>query len=161
MTRTLRLTPRQMAILAAGFTLATQGLGLSAAPPAQAPAGKTKPQSPAFKYAGKFIKFKGQLTVAGLLNGSPVFRNARGECFRVEAGTGDLKFLDPASLGQAKAGATQRSSAVMVKFIKWDKPGAGSRVSILGLDDQGRVIQENARGERFYLDPNGDMVFVK
>ncbi len=126
MTRTLRLTPRQMAILAAGFTLATQGLGLSAAPPAQAPAGKTKPQSPAFKYAGKFIKFKGQLTVAGLLNGSPVFRNARGECFRVEAGTGDLKFLDPASLGQAKAGATQRSSAVMGKFIKWDKPGAGS-----------------------------------
>lgn len=49
----------------------------------------------------------------------------------------------------------------MGKFIKWDKPGAGSRVSILGLDDQGHVIQENARGERFYLDPNGDMVFVK
>ena len=36
----------------------------------------------------------------------------------------------------------------MGKFIKWDKPGAGSRVSILGLGDQGRVIQENARGER-------------
>ena len=107
MTRTLRLTPRQMAILAAGFTLATQGLGLSAAPPAQAPAGKTKPQSPAFKY-GEVHQAQGQLTVAGLLNGSPVFRNARGECFRVEAGTGDLKFLDPASLGQAKAGATQR-----------------------------------------------------
>jgi len=29
------------------------------------------------------------------------------------------------------------------------------------VDAQGHVLQENSRGERFYLGPNGDMVFVK
>lgn len=161
MNRTVRLTPRQRVILAASFTLATQGLLLAAPPATPAPVGKAKPQSPAFKYAGKFIKFKGQLTVIGLLNGAPVFKNPRGECFRVEPGTGDLTFLDPASFGEAKRDLGQRQAAVMGKFIKWGKASTDKGMSILGLDSQGHVIQENARGERFYLDPNGDMVFVK
>lgn len=161
MNRKVRLTPRQLAILAASFTLATQGMLLAVPASAKTPADRTKPQSPAFKYAGKFIKLKGQLTVVGLLNGAPVFKNPRGECFRVEPGTGDLKFLSPESLGEAKPGGTQRQSAVMGKFIKWGRANSDTGMSILGLDNQGHVIQENARGERFYLDPNGDMVFVK
>jgi len=35
------------------------------------------------------------------------------------------------------------------------------RVSVLGVDAQGHVTQQNSRGERFYLGPSGDMVFVK
>jgi len=46
-------------------------------------------------------------------------------------------------------------------FIKFDGIKGEQRVSVAGVDAQGNVIQENNRGERFYLGPNGDMVFVK
>ncbi len=39
---------------------------------------------------------------------------------------------------------------------------AGEQVTILGIDQAGHVVQQNARGEAFYLDPStGDMIFVK
>ena len=46
-------------------------------------------------------------------------------------------------------------------FIKFDGIKGESKVSIAGVDAQGRVVQVNSRGEQFVLGPNGDMQFVK
>jgi hypothetical protein len=38
----------------------------------------------------------------------------------------------------------------------------GEQVTVLGFDREGHLVQQNVRGEAFYLDPNtGDMIFVQ
>ena len=115
------------------------------------------------------MKWRGNLTVAGMLNGRPVFKTPQGEYFQVEPNTGDLQFHSAESLGYIKlAPAPGRAMAPgqamapgRAGYLKFDGIKGEQRVSVAGVDAQGRVIQENARGERFYLNPMGDMVFVK
>jgi hypothetical protein len=155
------------AVLSAGFLLlpgsaaSAQGTA-KAAPPAQK--GAAERGSIHIKFATTFHKYGKDLRVAGTLKGSPVFKTAQGEFFTVEPNTGDLKFHTAESLGFIKIGdikgraASPKSTDI---FIKFDGIKGEQRVSVAGVDDQGNVIQENSRGERFYLGRNGDMVFVK
>jgi hypothetical protein len=170
-----------MAMLSATVFMAA-GASATAQAPKAAPTGQKAPAAPQglpqptpvgsmdkvdrgsahIKFAAKLHKDWGQLSMAGMLDGQPVFKNAQGEYFQVEPNTGDLKFHTAESLGfmkydpKGKAAATRAAT-----FIKFDYIKVQQRVSLLGVDAQGHVLQENSRGERFYLGPNGDMVFVK
>ncbi|WP_243304569.1 hypothetical protein [Geothrix oryzisoli] len=167
-----------VAMLSAGMLLTTgaaaqaprpQPTGAKAPGPAQAlPAVQQPPthrEAAAFtiKFAGTFIKWRGSLSVAGMLNGRPVFKTPQGEYFQVEPNTGDLQYHSAESLGYLKlAPAPGRAMATgRAGYLKFDGIKGEQRVSVAGVDAQGHVIQENARGERFYLNPMGDMVFVK
>jgi hypothetical protein len=134
-----------------------------ALPGVQGPAASRDAAAFTIKFAGTFIKWRGGLSVAGMLNGRPVFKTPQGEYFQVEPNTGDLQFHSAESLGYIKlAPATGRAMTPgRAGYIKFDGIKGEQRVSVAGVDAQGRVIQENARGERFYLNPMGDMVFVK
>ncbi|MFZ1375362.1 MAG: hypothetical protein WAS25_02060 [Geothrix sp.] len=165
-------------LFSAGMLLAT---GASAqAPKAAAPASKMPappaaapmPGSPAaagrstdthIKFANSFIKWHASLAVAGMMNGSPVFKTPQGEYFQVEPNTGDLKWMSPESLGYIKVteGRVSMTGARSTTFIKFDGIKGESKVSVLGVDAQGHVLQQNSRGEKFYLSQAGDMVFVK
>lgn len=101
----------------------------------------------------------------GVLDGRPVFKTEQGEYFQVEPSTGDLKFNSAESLGYMKYEPKDRLVAVKTvawkTFIKFDTIKGESKLSVLGVDAQGHVAQQNSRGERLYLGPHGDMVFVK
>lgn len=126
---------------------------------------KAERQHYTIKFAAKFDKHKGDLSNVGMLNGSPVFRTSKGEFFTVEPSTGDLKFHTAESLGFLKIqdvkGKAAAPPARAGMFIKFDGIKGESKVSIAGVDAQGRVVQVNSRGEQFVLGPNGDMQFVK
>ena len=115
------------------------------------------------KFANTFMKWHASLAVAGMMNGSPVFKTPQGEYFQVEPNTGDLKWMSPESLGYMKMspGRVSLTGARSSTFIKFDGIKGESKVSVMGVDAQGHVIQQNSRGEKFYLSPAGDMVFVK
>ncbi|WP_243317061.1 hypothetical protein [Geothrix paludis] len=151
---------------------ASQPLGQAAPralPAVQSPAAGREAAAYTIKFAGTFMKWRGSLSVAGMLNGRPVFKTPQGEYFQVEPNTGDLQFHSAESLGYIKlAPAPGRAMAPgqamapgRAGYLKFDGIKGEQRVSVAGVDAQGRVIQENARGERFYLNPMGDMVFVK
>jgi len=157
------------AMLSAGVFMAT---GVAAQTTTTPAAAATKPVPLAtldrasaihFKFAAKLYKEKGALTVAGMLNTQPVFKTAKGEFFQMDPATGDFKFLTPEALGFIKLD-TARGKIAPVKtsaFIKWADFKTSQRVTLLGVDLQGHVLQENSRGEKFYLNAYGDMVFVK
>ncbi len=117
------------------------------------------------KFAANFHKHKGDLANVGMLSGQPVFRTSKGEFFTVEPATGNLKFHTADSLGFMKIqdvkGKMAAPPARTGMFIKFDGIKGEAKVSIAGVDAQGRVVQENSRGEKFVLGPNGDMQFVK
>ncbi len=130
-------------------------------------AGATKAQSVHIflKFASRYDKHRGTLSNVGLMGGQPVFRTAQGEFFTVDPATGDLRFLDAQGLGfikiKSEVKAAPPSGARMGAFIKFDGIKGEAKVSIAGVDAQGRVVMENARGERFVLGPTGDMQFLK
>jgi hypothetical protein len=111
------------------------------------------------KFAHVFPKYGSTLTAAGMLNGRPVFKTAQGEFFQVDPQTGDLKFHTAESLGYLKMDDWERKAPS--KGYVFIKLKGEQRVSVLGVDAQGNVLQQNNRGEKFYLNPVGDMVFVK
>lgn len=156
-------------------TGAMSAAGKVAAPTEAKPASMAPPALQArapgyrFKYEAAFVKMKGEKWIAGVGDGHTIYQNSRGEYFYVEPGTGDLKtvsadyfmkvsgtdrkeFVLPHVL--AKLGVARSSGAVADKL--------GSEVTLLGVDGQGNVIQQNSRGDKFYLNlTTGDMVFVK
>lgn len=133
-----------------------------ALPAVQSPAARREAAAYTIKFAGSFIKWRGALTAVGMLNGRPVFKTPQGEYFQVEPNTGDLQFHSAESLGYIKLAPAGRAAApARAGYIKFDTFKSEQRLSVIGVDAQGHVLQENARGERFYLNPMGDMVFVK
>jgi len=168
MTRKIRLTPHQLAVVGASLAMTTHAFGQGGSPkiqPSKLPgSGQQLDRTSSnlfLKYEGKFIKHKGALTLAGLLNNSPVFKTHSGEFFSVAPGSGDLKFHTSESLGYIKVNGTAKTPAPTGTFIKFDGIKGESRLGIVGVDAQSHVIMENARGERFYLSPTGNMVFLK
>lgn len=146
-------------LLVPGLPATAQGAISKPAPPSQKSAAESRLPSIHFKFASKFDKWHGSLTAVGMLKERPVFKTAQGEFFQVEPITGDLKFFTPESLGYIK-GKNPTSALSVFGFQKWTYKEQ-SKLSVLGVDPQGHVIQENSRGERFYLGAHGDMVFVK
>lgn len=116
-----------------------------------------------YKYSEKFMKFKGEFSIAGMDKGSPLYKNSRGEYFTIDPSTGDMKMIssDIFMKFQYIKGNSSRSSSKLanIKFVEEKMSG---KVTLVGEDDKGNIIQANSRGEKFYLDPfTGDMVFVK
>ena len=101
------------------------------------------------------FKHKGEYSVAGVGDGHVVFEDARGKLFYVDDATGDQKFVSRSifiKVEMDRAG----------KAVPWQKHKNTEKVTILGVDQDGKTIMSNARGEKFYLDAaTGDMIFVK
>ena len=98
-------------------------------------------------------KHKDEYSVAGVGEGHVVFEDERGQLFYVDDATGDQKFVSRhyvLKLTNIQAGDGFRPHKMMDK------------VTIVGLDQDGRTIMSNPAGENFYLDAaTGDMIFVK
>ncbi len=113
-----------------------------------------------WKLSSKFVKMGNDISIAGLEKGVPVYKNSKGEYFTVNPTTGDLKYLANdmfIKMEYIKFDGIKGEASGRFKGIKYD----GS-YSIVGLDNAGRTILKNSRGETFYLNPeNGDFVYVK
>lgn len=107
--------------------------------------------------------------IVGFENGSPVFKNSKGEFFTVNGKTGDLNYIKPEEFAKfsccikikwdRSARNTSSASGKRLSHIKMESEIKD--ISVLGVDQQGRTIQKNSRGETFTLDPvTGDMIFV-
>ena len=108
------------------------------------------------KYADIYFKWHEQYSIAGVDQGRTIYQNSKGDYFYLDPATGDMKFL-PAAMA-AKWGT------IVIKGQSGREAWAqkvGGKVTILGIDQQGRVVQKNPRGEKFYLDPAGNIVYVK
>lgn len=122
-----------------------------------------------------FIKIRerdSKVSVVGFENGSPVFRNSKGEFYTVNDKTGDLNYIKPEDFAKfyccmkiRNTGRTADSGSGMatgkrLSHIKIETEI--SDVSLVGVDKNGNTIQKNSRGETYYLDPvTGDLIFVK
>jgi hypothetical protein len=165
MKRTSNTKSKASALFSTGVLLSAgaQAMAQGAAKPA--PPSVSSSTEATLKYAATFEKWRGSLSVVGTLDGRPVFKTDKGEYFHVEPSTGDLKFHSAESLGFIKL--TTNDKLVPVKtipgnnFIKYATIKIQSNLSVLGVDAQGHLVEQNSRGERFYLSPNGDMVFLK
>lgn len=97
---------------------------------------------------GAELKHKGEYSVAGVGDGHIVFEDQRGRFFYIDMATGDQKFVSRKVFSKVEI---QRNVKRM-----------GGKVTLLRVDQDGKVIMANQRGEKFYLDPaTGDMIFVK
>jgi hypothetical protein len=157
-------TRRTAGAVSSGLLLATQAMAQApakmASPAPASSSGQRTASATHIKYHETF-KFKGELTCPGMLKGAPVFKNTKGEYFTVDPNTGDLKFHTAESLGYMKHKGESSTARSVDMFIKFDGIKGEQRVTLEGVDAQGRVLQKNSRGEVFWLGPNGDMMFVK
>ena len=98
-------------------------------------------------------KHKGEYAVAGDVAGHIVFEDERGNLFYVDEATGDQKFVSRHMYAKVEI----KRAGNLDQTIK-----LSGKVRILGIDEGGKLIMSNTRGEKFYLDAaTGDMIFVK
>jgi hypothetical protein len=120
---------------------------------AQKPKADASPTDKSASSRSATLKYHGTFSVVGSYHGHTVYKNDAGQYFWIDKATGDQKFLS--SDVAVKLGADRSAT---VKSIYKDK----EKVTVVGKDAKGHVIQKNARGQKFYLDPaTGDMVLVK
>ena len=99
------------------------------------------------------FKHKGEFSVAGVGDGHVVFEDERGNLFYVDDTTGDQKFVSRKIFIKVELNRAAKTNP-------WHK--LGNKVTILGVDQDGKTIMSNPGGEKFYLDAaTGDMIFVK
>lgn len=115
------------------------------------------------KYSEVFPKHSEKFSIVGLDNRHTIYKNKNGEYFFIDPNTGDMKFLsaDIFLKYELRSSAAKGQAIKMLKYEYKDHKDWNA-VSLLGVDSKGNVVQQNSRGEKFYLDPfTGDMVFVK
>lgn len=128
----------------------------------------TRIKTPIFKFESVLEKHKGDLWIAGVGEGHTIYENSRGEYFYIDPSTGDMKMVTGKHFDKVII-YNNRSSRIKwtadldgVKGESTDRIKGESKVSLVGVDAQGNVVQTNSRGEKFYLNTvTGDMVFVK
>ena len=125
------------------------------------------------KHSAVFEKHKGDVWIAGVSDGHSIYQNSRGDIFYIEPSTGDMKFLSDEYFvkGESKDDKKNKRTFVLPHVLEKsgtiNRSGGGHikmemKVTLLGVDEKGNVIQQNAKGEKFYMNlTNGDMVFVK
>lgn len=121
------------------------------------------------KHEKVFDKHKGGIYLAGVGDGHTIYMDDRGDYFYIDPATGDMKPVSDDYF--IKGESTQRKAFVLPHVL--EKSGTINsrssaaqkvhfKVSLLGVDQKGNVVQQNSKGEKFYLDTKtGDMVFVK
>ncbi|MEO5810344.1 MAG: hypothetical protein ABIR51_09880 [Sphingomicrobium sp.] len=152
------------AVMLAAPGLAAPDLGQ---PAGKSPASATSARSPGYeKQMGQArihccikikmdLKIKGEYSVAGVGDGHVVFEDERGNLFYIDAATGDQKFVSRDIFMKVESNRASKS-------VPWQKHKNTERVIILGVDQDGKTIMSNARGDKFTLDTaTGDMIFVK
>lgn len=114
------------------------------------------------KYSDMMEKHKGGVEIVGVEDRHVVYKNTAGDLFWIDPATGDQRSLSSDYYMKIKS---NRSSGYMKYHgIKGEsnEHKQESKVTLLGVDAKGNVVQQNARGEKFYLNAStGDMVFVK
>ena len=114
------------------------------------------------KFAERYHKEASRYTIVGTDQQHTIYRNARNEYFYLDPATGDMKFVAPDAYikqGEQATRSPTRATSQPSTTTAWKQAG---EVTILGVDEAGHVVHQNARGENFYLDPKtGDMVFSK
>ena len=111
-----------------------------------------------------------KMTIVGFENGTPVFKNMKGEFFTLDSKTGDMNFIKPEEFAKfyccikirpsAREAGSGMATGKRLSHIKMESEI--TNVNVLGVDQAGNTIQKNSRGETFYLDPvTGDMIFIK
>lgn len=122
------------------------------------------------KLSAVLDKHKGDVWLAGVGDGHTIYQNSRSEFFYIDPNTGDMKFLSKDYFHKEPFGSTKKTFVlphVLEKSGTMNRSDGGhikmeAKVKLLGVDEKGNVIQQNSKGEKFYLSlTNGDMVFVK
>lgn len=115
------------------------------------------------KYSEIFIKIRDEWKIVGMEQGTALYKNAKGQYFTIDPNTGDMKFISSdffMKFDYIKANAAR--TANKLTHIKFEGIKGEMKVTVLGVDPKGNVIQQNSKGEKFFLDAmTGDMVFVK
>lgn len=134
-------------------------------------AGSRKVQNDFLKITDNALT-KQKMTLVGVLKGCPVYQNGKGGFVMVDCSTGDISEVgveDMKSMGftiklEAKNQEIKQASPNSVSKTKggsftWKLQDGIQNLKIVGIDIDGHVIQETAKGEQFYLDPaTGDMI---
>ena len=127
------------------------------------PAKLTK-QVASLKWANSFLKISDKFTIVGMDNGNTVYRKAGGQYCTFNPRNGDLMPVE--SSVWLKYSFLKNSKGAMLKMVKfpndWYKEhSAASNVKLEGFDASGHLIQQNNKGEMFYVDPfTGDFSFM-
>jgi hypothetical protein len=116
----------------------------------------------------KLEKSQQKAKLVACLDGSPVFKLAKGELFTIDAETGDMKTVSTESYIKLNGfekqfgivpGIKYNGNKMVRKPISFKYADGLEGLQILGVDKDGHVIQQTAKGEKFFLDPaTGDMV---
>ncbi len=123
-----------------------------------------------WKHSAVLEKHKGDVWLAGVGDGHTIYQNSQSDFFYIDPNTGDMKFLSDDYFHKGPSGDTKKTFVlphVLEKSGSLKRSGGGHvkmdmKVTLLGVDEKGNVIQQNSKGEKFYLSlTNGDMVFVK
>jgi len=132
--------------------LSNRALAQAGSAPGKASSPTNPPAPPMLRYKMTDIVIT-SYSIVGYGDGHTIYKAADGSMFFVDPTTGSKRMLSADLFLKIKRGADFKAV--------YDKGRSGG-VSILGVDQQGHVLQKNARGEVFYLNPQtGDFVFVK
>lgn len=114
------------------------------------------------KFTERYSKEKSTYTIVGTDKEHPVYQNARGEYFYLDPATGDMIFVAPDAFVKLRPATLEARSPTQQRMTKQIVVKGGEQVTIIGIDQAGHVVQQNVRGETFYLHPGtGDMIFVR
>lgn len=124
--------------------------------------------------ADSFIKIKiektaqQKTTLVACLNGNPVFKSGKGELFTIDSETGDINILSSEvfvkmsgfeKINRIIPATRQNSLKTVRKPITYKLSEGIYGIKVIGVDNDGHVVQQNASGEKFIIDPaTGDMV---
>jgi hypothetical protein len=116
----------------------------------------------ALRFADKYEKWPNYRSIVGINNGAPVYQNPRGELFTLDPATGAMQFLPADAFAAYHESAGRSRPGAPLARVKWPAVKVSGVITILGVDEAGHVINQNERGEKFYLDAvTGDLVFVR
>ena len=122
------------------------------------------------------IRSTDKFSIAGSSGGHTVYKNTEGKFFYLDP-HGDMKFISvyppvwkigselkkaPTTSNAAANLQIKMTDAIVSSYSNVARDHKhGNEVSILGVDAKGNTVNENSRGEKFYLDAiTGDMIFV-
>jgi hypothetical protein len=94
--------------------------------------------------------------------GTAVYKNDKGELFTLNSKTGDFIFVKPTDFAAYKLYYKQAYKLGDKSLLSGYKYPSAEAITVVGFDKEGHSIQQNSRGETYYVHPTtGDFIFVK
>ncbi|MCE7902439.1 MAG: hypothetical protein DYH20_07220 [Gammaproteobacteria bacterium PRO9] len=122
---------------------------------ARMPAPATESAQSHLKFSDSFVKIKGDFSIAGVGDNHIIYQRPNGEYFYIDEQTGDIKQLPsdgPRKMTTADQGARAAkvdSFTWKMSFVKFDGAEGDSKVTLLGVDANGDIVNQRANGEKF------------